>query len=74
MPHDPAPNPQPDADQLDAAADEAIAACGGDIRDALKALIVAYGLLEAEVKQLQTSVSNGYARGKLQPAPRDRED
>ena len=74
MPHGPAPNPQPDPDQLEAAADEAIAACDGNIRDALKALIVANGFLEAEVKQLQTSVSNGYARGKLQPAPRDRKD
>jgi hypothetical protein len=74
MPHSPAPNPQPDTDQLDAAADEAIAVCGGNIRDALKALIVAYGLLEAEVKQLQASVSNGYARGKFESSPRGRKD
>jgi len=31
----------PDADRLDAAADQAIAACGGDAREAVKALIVA---------------------------------
>lgn len=74
MPHCPAPNPQPDADQLDVAAEEAIAACGGNIRDALKALIVANGFLEAEVKQLQASVSNGYARGKFQAPPHDRKD
>jgi hypothetical protein len=36
-----APNPQADVDRLEAAADEAIAACGGDVRDALKAMIVA---------------------------------
>jgi hypothetical protein len=36
-----APNPQSDADQLEAAADQAIAACGGDAREAVKALIVA---------------------------------
>jgi hypothetical protein len=36
-----APNPQADADRLEAEADEAIAACGGDVREALKALIVA---------------------------------
>ena len=31
-----APNPQADVDRLETAADEAIAACGGDVRDALK--------------------------------------
>jgi hypothetical protein len=36
-----APNPQADADRLEAATDEAIAACGGHARDAVKALIVA---------------------------------
>jgi hypothetical protein len=36
-----APNPQSDADQLEAAANQAIAACGGDAREAVKALIVA---------------------------------
>jgi hypothetical protein len=34
------PNPQSDADQLQAAADQAIAACGGDAHEAVKALIV----------------------------------
>jgi hypothetical protein len=41
MPEATAPNPKPDADQLGAAADQAIAACGGDAREAVKALIVA---------------------------------
>jgi hypothetical protein len=36
-----APNPQSDADQLEAAADQAIAACGGDAREAVKGLFVA---------------------------------
>jgi hypothetical protein len=51
-----APNPQSDADQLDAAADQAIAACGGDAREAVKALIVANEFLEAQISQ-------GYVRG-----------
>lgn len=55
-----APNPQSDADQLDAAADQAIAACGGDAREAVKALIVANEFLERE---LETKVSQGYMRG-----------
>jgi hypothetical protein len=44
-----APNPQADADRLEVAADEAVAACGGNVRDALKALIVANEYLESEV-------------------------
>jgi hypothetical protein len=43
-----APNPQPDTDQLEAAAGQAIAACGGDTREAIKALIVANQFLETE--------------------------
>jgi hypothetical protein len=60
MPEATAPNPQSDADQLDAAADQAIAACGGDAREAVKALIVANEFLERE---LDTQVSRGYRRG-----------
>jgi hypothetical protein len=51
-----APNPQVDGDWLEAAVDQAIAACGGDAREAVKALIVATEFLEAEV-------SSGYVRG-----------
>ena len=48
-------NPQPelDPDRLEAATDQAIAACGGDARDAVKALIVANEFLEAQVEQLK---------------------
>ena len=60
-----APNPQADADRLEAAADQAIAACGGDVRDALKALIVANEYLESEVCELMQAVSHAYARGKF---------
>jgi hypothetical protein len=67
-----APNPQSDADALEAAADQAIAACDGDAREAVKALIVANAFLETELEQLRASVSTGYARGKL--LPRDRKD
>jgi len=55
------PQPEPDAGgRLEAATDQAIAACGGDARDAVKALIV---FLEARVEQLKADVSSGYARG-----------
>jgi hypothetical protein len=68
-----APNPeQSDTDQLEAAADQAIAACSGDAREAVKALIVANHFLETELEKLRASISTGYARGKL--LPRDRKD
>jgi hypothetical protein len=74
MPQTAAPNPQADANRLEAATDQAIAACGGTARDAVKALIVANEFLEAELKELKAAVSTGYARGKFEPVPRDRKD
>jgi hypothetical protein len=59
------PNPQADADRLEAAADEAIAVCGGDVRAALKALIVANEYLESEVSELMKAVSRAYVRGRF---------
>jgi len=67
-------NPQPEPDRLEAATDQAIAACGGNARDAVKALIVANEFLEAQVAELQAAVSNGYSRGKFEPLPRDSKD
>jgi hypothetical protein len=67
------PNPeQSDTDQLEAAADQAIAACGGDAREAVKTLIVANHFLETELEKLRAATSTGYGRGKL--LPRDRKD
>ncbi len=60
-----APNPQADADRLEAAADEAIAACGGNVREAVKALIVANEFLESEVCELMQAVSQAYVRGRF---------
>jgi hypothetical protein len=60
MPEATAPNPQSDADQLDAAADQAIAACGGDAREAVKALLIANEFLERE---MEAQISHGYMRG-----------
>jgi hypothetical protein len=41
---------------------------------AVRALIVANEFFEAQVAKLQAAVSNGYARGKSEPVPRDRKD
>jgi len=45
------PNAQ-DADELEAAVDQAIAACGGDTRSTIRALIVANEYLQTEVTKL----------------------
>jgi hypothetical protein len=74
MPADPQSQPPSEPDRLEVATDQAITACGGNARDAVKALIVANEFLEAQVKELQAAVSNGYARGKFEPVPRDRKD
>jgi len=63
----PLPNPeQSDTDQLEAAADQAIATCGGDAREVVKALIVS----RDRTGELRAAVSMGYARGKLMPPDR----
>jgi hypothetical protein len=55
-----------DADGLEAAVDEAIAACGGDMRSAIRALIIANNYLESEVTELMKAVSHAYLRGRFQ--------
>jgi hypothetical protein len=43
-----------------------IAACGGDMRSAIRALIVANDYLETEVGELMKAVSHAYVRGRFQ--------
>jgi hypothetical protein len=60
------PNSQADAPgRLEEATDQAIAACGGDERAALKAMIVANEFLESEVRELKQAVSQAYVRGRF---------
>ena len=54
-----------DADELEAAVDQAIAACDGDMRSAIRALIVANDFLETEVSELTKAVSHAYVRGRF---------
>ena len=65
MPADPHSQPTPEPDRLDVATDQAIAACGGNARDAVKALIVANEFLESEVCELMQAVSHAYTRGRF---------
>lgn len=64
MPAAPRPAAPVEGD-LELAADQAIEACGGDAREAVKALLVANSFLESELDALQAKVSRGYARGRL---------
>jgi hypothetical protein len=64
------PSQEPDAAALlEAQVDEAIAACGGDARAALRATLVANVYLEAEVERLTAATSPGFARGRLRKPP-----
>lgn len=65
-----ADDPAAAAARLETAVDEAIGACDGDPRAAVRALIVANDYLEQELCALFAAVSRGYARGRL--APRER--
>jgi hypothetical protein len=53
------------ADELEVAVDEAIAACGGDMRSTIRALIVANEYLESEACELMAAVSHAYVRGRF---------
>ena len=50
---------------MEAAVDQAIAACGGDTRAAVRALIVANNFLESEIAELKKAVSHAYVRGRF---------
>jgi len=65
MPPSSQPETEPD-DGLEAAIDQAISACGGDLRATVRALIVANDYLESEVTELMKAVSHAYARGRFQ--------
>jgi hypothetical protein len=63
------PRPQSDPtddDGLEAALEQAIDACGGDLRATIRALILANNYLENEVTELMKAVSHAYARGRFQ--------
>jgi hypothetical protein len=63
------PNAQ-GANGLEAAVDQAIAACDGDIRSAIRALIVANDYLESEVSKLMEAVSQSpMCAGDFRPIP-----
>ena len=58
-------NDQDNDGELDAAIDQAIAACDGDLRATIGALIVANNYLEVEVEELMKAVSHAFVRGRF---------
>jgi hypothetical protein len=64
-------NSQSDVDQLEAAVDQAIAACRGDTRAAMRALIMANGYLRSENERLTKAVSFAFMRAPLSPDRKD---
>lgn len=52
-------------DGLEASVEQAIAACGGDMRSAIRALILANEYLESELSELMKAVSHAYTRGRF---------
>jgi hypothetical protein len=65
----PEPSPQPQPDALGIATDQAIAACDGDLRATVQALIVAKGLLEAELNDVYAAASKGLRAGQGEEEP-----
>jgi hypothetical protein len=58
------------ASHLETAADKAIRICGGDVRAALRATLVAISFLEDEVERLTEAISTGFARGCIRKPPK----
>jgi hypothetical protein len=54
-----------DDDGLEAAVDQAISACGGNLRATIRALIVANEFLENEVSELMKAVAKAHSRGRF---------
>jgi hypothetical protein len=51
-------------DDLEASVAAAIAACDGDLRASVRALLLANAFLEEELARARASLSRGYVRGK----------
>jgi hypothetical protein len=54
-----------ESDELESAVNQAISACGGDMRATIRALILANDYLETEVGELMKAVSRAYVRGRF---------
>jgi hypothetical protein len=66
---DAAAEPQLHTVDIEADLNAAIEACGGDIRAALRATLIANAFLDAEVERLSGAASAGFARGRIRRRP-----
>jgi hypothetical protein len=57
------PAPLPSNDHYEDACDQAIIMCGGNMRGAIKALIMANEYLEHELRELQAAIAGGARTG-----------
>ena len=63
-----------EAAELGAAAAQAIEACGGDLMQTIRALIVANAMLERELADVYAKASRGFLRGRrVKPRPKNSE-
>jgi len=53
------------SDDLEVDVEAVIAACDGNLRTAIRVLLIANRFLEAEVERLERAVSPGFVRGKV---------
>lgn len=60
-----------EAAELEVAAAQAIEACGGDLMQTIKALIVANSMLEQELADVYAKASHGFLRGRRVPKRKD---
>lgn len=59
-------NPIEDPTQtFEAEVQQAVDLCGGDLKAALRASLIANAFLQAEVERLSAAVSTGYSRGSI---------
>ena len=54
---------------LEAEVEEAIALCGGDVRAALRATLIANAYLDTEIERLIDAISAGFVRGRMRKPP-----
>ncbi|MCB4767836.1 hypothetical protein LGR54_04405 [Ancylobacter sp. Lp-2] len=64
MPSEQSPAEQQPIVVTDTDVDEAIAACGGDAREAVRALLIAGQFMEAALEAARQEASWGYVRGR----------
>jgi hypothetical protein len=69
LPHPHSNASRSDQSWLDGAADQAIAMASGDMRSAIRSLILANEYLEMELSEVYAAVSKGYTRGEVWREP-----